>query len=403
MSSTGTTPSEDIRNEVARVKKLLGLDVNRLAIGSEIEGVISNGPFGAIDFTINGINPISFVNVSTTIGPSQTGGIPGDVIPPGQVTGLSATPSSSTQINLGWNNNPESDLANYNVYRGTSAGFPVTLGVTVPVGTPSTNTYNDTGRTASTTYYYKVSAVDSSNNIGALSTEANATTFGGSFVPPAAEFHFDGNYTDTSVNTFPSYTTFALVNGFTAAGQFGSAWQCNTPTTPSAKEDLIIGNPDEIPLRMNTSVGFSFSCWIYPVDLTHAVGMRRFIVEKQDDASNDWSLSIDNAGVLYFFVTKAGITYKRQISGFVINSWQHIGAVFNGATNTVEVYRNGVAGVASVAADILTNTAGPNFHIGNRWSDKNSTYYEGRLDELRYYQVVLTSTQINNLKNTNAP
>ena len=55
-------------------------------------------------------------------------------------------------------------------------GFPVTLGTTVPVATPTTNSFSNTGLTASTTYYYKVSAVDASGNIGPLSAERSGTT-----------------------------------------------------------------------------------------------------------------------------------------------------------------------------------------------------------------------------------
>ncbi len=61
------TNSEIMQAEVVRVKKLLGLDVNRLAIGSDIEGIITGGMFGAIDFTTTGVSIISFVNVSTSI------------------------------------------------------------------------------------------------------------------------------------------------------------------------------------------------------------------------------------------------------------------------------------------------------------------------------------------------
>jgi hypothetical protein len=66
-----TTNSEIMQAEVVRIKKLLGLDVNRLAIGSDIEGIITgsspSGIFGPIDYTTTGVNTISFVNVSTSI------------------------------------------------------------------------------------------------------------------------------------------------------------------------------------------------------------------------------------------------------------------------------------------------------------------------------------------------
>ena len=102
---------------------------------------------------------------------------PPDTTPPSQVTGLSATAASSTQINLSWIANPPLDgVANYNVYRGTTLGFPVTPGTTPPIATPTTNSYSNTGLTASTTYYYKVAAVDAAGNIGPLSSEVTATT-----------------------------------------------------------------------------------------------------------------------------------------------------------------------------------------------------------------------------------
>ena len=91
-----------------------------------------------------------------------------DTTPPGQVTGLTVNTAGNTQLNVTWTANTESDLHHYNVYRGTTAGFTVTLGTTTPVGQPTTNSFSNTGLTASTTYYYKVSAVDASGNIGPL-------------------------------------------------------------------------------------------------------------------------------------------------------------------------------------------------------------------------------------------
>jgi Domain of unknown function (DUF1929)/Bacterial Ig domain len=102
---------------------------------------------------------------------------PPDTNPPSQVVGLSATPVGGAQINLAWTANPQADgVTNYNIYRGTTAGFTVTPGTTPPIATPATNSYSDTGLTASTTYYYKVAGVDAASNIGPLSSEVSATT-----------------------------------------------------------------------------------------------------------------------------------------------------------------------------------------------------------------------------------
>ena len=99
---------------------------------------------------------------------------------PTQVTGLTVTPASATQLNLAWTANPTTEnIDHYNVYRGTTAGFTVVPGTTVPTAQPTTNSYNDTGLTAGTAYYYRVAAVNATGQIGNISTEATGTTTAG--------------------------------------------------------------------------------------------------------------------------------------------------------------------------------------------------------------------------------
>jgi len=88
-----------------------------------------------------------------------------DTTPPAKVSGLTASAVSSSQIDLDWDPNSESDLDHYNIYRDG-----------VKIAETSSNGYSDTGLTESTTYTYEVSAVDTSNNEGDLSDPASATT-----------------------------------------------------------------------------------------------------------------------------------------------------------------------------------------------------------------------------------
>jgi hypothetical protein len=343
--------------------------------------------------------------LSVEVSGTTTGG--GDVTPPGQTVGLVASVISDTQINLSWTASAAGDLNHYDVHRSTTTGFTPAVGNRI--AQPSTNSYNNTGLTAATTYYYKVAAVDNASNIGTYSTQASGTTTStGAGIVPTLLLHLDNNFTDSSGNGLTAVLSPATpnnANGFVSPGKFGShGLRLNYPTDNTTTTGAIdfINITDDPLVRMNTSVGFSVSFWIYPLDLTAAGPAKRTLVVKNDDTNNKWSLQVDTAGVVYFCVKKAGTDYKREKSGFVESVWQHVCAVFNGATNTVELYKDGVAGVASTAAPQYTGSATPDITVGVQVGSIVNTHYEGRFDELQYFQAVLTSTQVTNLMNTNS-
>src|SRR5271166_3718688 len=100
---------------------------------------------------------------------SATDGTGGDTTPPSVPTNLSASAVSSSQINLTWTASTDNvGVTGYKIYRGG-----------VQVGTSATNSYSDTGLTASTAYTYTVSAYDPAGNNSAQSASASATTLAG--------------------------------------------------------------------------------------------------------------------------------------------------------------------------------------------------------------------------------
>ncbi len=102
---------------------------------------------------------------------------PADTTPPAAPTALTATPASSNRIDLDWANNSEPDLASYSVYRSTVSGFTPGAGNRIASGVLA-SAYSNTGLAASTTYYYKVTALDATGNESAPSNQASATTSG---------------------------------------------------------------------------------------------------------------------------------------------------------------------------------------------------------------------------------
>ena len=99
--------------------------------------------------------------------------------PPAAPTGLTATAVSSSQINLDWADNSESDLSYYNVYRSTTSGGPYSS----IASNVTSNSYTDTDDLAPLIYYYVVTAVDSEEHESDYSNEAWATTDPGTEPP----------------------------------------------------------------------------------------------------------------------------------------------------------------------------------------------------------------------------
>ena len=111
-----------------------------------------------------------------------------DFTPPAQVTGLSATAVSSSQIDLSWTANSEGDIDYYNIYRNS-----------INIAQTAITTFNDTGLPGSTTNNYTVSAVDTSTNEGPQSTIASDTTLDGT--PPAQVTGLNAlNISDTQID-----------------------------------------------------------------------------------------------------------------------------------------------------------------------------------------------------------
>jgi len=107
------------------------------------------------------------------------------------------------EVQLSWDENPESDIASYGVYRGTSPD-PTSKIASVS----DTTGYADTGVTNETTYYYRITAIDTDGNESDYSSNVRAT--------PSAETLLGDVSGDGSVQAFDGALVLQHVSGITS-------------------------------------------------------------------------------------------------------------------------------------------------------------------------------------------
>lgn len=128
---------------------------------------------------------------------------------PATPTGLAATAASSSQINLTWT--ASDGATSYDIYRDTNpAGAFPRVGSEPTVG--AVTSYSNTGLSASTTYYYKISALNAEGE-SAASSAVNATTLAATSTPTGGSplgigrSSSSSKTTTTNVKTAPTTPT----------------------------------------------------------------------------------------------------------------------------------------------------------------------------------------------------
>jgi len=129
----------------------------------------SSGQFVIVFTSVVNNSLVSGIEIDSTSGGSCSAA-------PTAPSGLGATATSSSQINLSWTASTAGTGCSitYDVFRSTTSGFTPSSSNQIASSVTAT-AYSDTGLAASTTYYYLVEAVDSAGT-SAASNQANATT-----------------------------------------------------------------------------------------------------------------------------------------------------------------------------------------------------------------------------------
>jgi uncharacterized repeat protein (TIGR01451 family) len=296
-----------------------------------------------------------------TNGPVWTAGAPFnlviDITPPAAPTGLVAI-GANRSVALDWDNNSDSDLAGYNVYRGITSGVYVKVNSNLIV----TSAYSDTGLTNNTEYFYVVRAVDTSGNESINSNEANS-------IPQleagsALEFTTDSD----------TYVTF--------------------------------GDPDKLDLATFTietwfkRTGAGTAITTGSGGIANAIPLVAHGAQQSEGSTVDanWMLVIDDVTdtvAADFEDMATGLNHPVVgVTPILDNTWHHAAATYDGAT--WKLYLDGKLETTLVVGAAPRSDTTQHASLGTMLNTSGGTngFFKGVIDEARVWNRALTQTEI---------
>jgi chitodextrinase len=305
-----------------------------------------------------------------------------DATPPTAPGNLSASATSSTQINLTWTASTDNvAVTGYRVERCQGAG----CSDFVQVAAPTAASYTDTGLTAETLYQYRVRATDAAANLSVYSNVANATTQAGGTTPGGlvAAYSFDEG-AGTSASDASGNGHAGTITGATwSAGKFGNALSFN-----GANSMVSIADANDLDL----GTAMTLSAWVNPAVLSD---WRTVILKERPNGLSYALYAHDTARPAVYINTGGADIAADGSQSLPGNTWSHIAATYDGAM--LRLYVNGSqVGSQSVTGNMVASASSLRIGGNTVWNE----FFSGLIDEVRIYNRVLSAAEIQADSNT---
>ncbi|MBN1868763.1 hypothetical protein JW916_15895 [Candidatus Sumerlaeota bacterium] len=312
---------------------------------------------------------------------STTPGTDPDTTAPNPPTGPIASIASSGVV-LDWDDNTESDLASYNVLRATTSGGPYT---TVTMGV-ATSAYTDATATVGATYYYVVTAVDTSTNQSDISGEVCNDT-------PAAHWPLDETSGTTAYDEGGSMLDGTLY--YAGAGAWGPAKVGNGLTFDGFDDFVLVPHGAAIDFATDS---FSLCFWLKHAPTGSTSGEEAY-VEKGTIGSpgtgKRYNLYSKNGSMFFSIDDNVTKTQVGVSTGyFHTGDWVFVVAVRDAAADEIRLYAD------AVLVDSTTDVTGSisqdePMYVGRYAPDAaGPSYMTGEMDDIRVYRYALTTAQV---------
>jgi hypothetical protein len=281
------------------------------ALGDTTQNYIGKSQWN--DPTINGAVD-DFQIVGRALSAAEIATLATDTTAPAAPTGLVATAGDSS-VSLDWADNAELDLASYSVYRSTTSGS----GYAAIVTGLTASDYLDPAAANGTTYYYVVTALDTSANESAESSEASASPAGTTTWTELVYDDFEsgiGNYSDGGGDC--SWAN----SGYSPQGSRSMDIQDNSGTSSSfwLTSGLDVATPGYTQLQLDFSFqavsmenGEDFWLQYYDGSTWQTVASYAQSIDFDNNVVYDISLIIDETS--YTFPSNMQIRFMCDASG----------------------------------------------------------------------------------------
>ena len=189
----------------------------------------------------------------------------------------------------------------------------------------------------------------------------------------SALYQFNDNINDT----FGSYNGVSSSNITYAAGKYGNAAQLN-----GSSSNIFLPNNSNFDLSASQSMSF----WVYSTNSGNA-----WLFQKGNPESYGlWT----NGSIFYFTLYTPGYS-ALTTSTITLSTWYHVVLTVDAAGTGYILYLNGAVADSNTFGAINTNTS--DVRIGSYQG--GSLFWNGAIDQLRYFNTTLSSSQVIELYN----
>ena len=346
----------------------------------------SSYPAMTLTVDVSGTAPASVTNTATVSGggevntgndaasdPTSISGPP-DTENPSAPGTLTAIAISGAQIDVSWG--PATDnvgVTGYRLERCQGVGCSIfTKFGTLITGT----TFSDTSLLPGTSYSYIVRAQDAAGNLGLYSNVGTATTL--STNPNLVSAYSFDEGQGTVVSDLSGHGNNGTISNatWTAAGKYGGALVFN-----GTSAIVTIGNSPSLAL----TTGMTLEAWVSPTVVN--TGWRDVIYKAND---NYYLEASTNTGAPGVGITAGGVSASAKgTTALAANTWRFLAATYDGAI--LRFYIDGTQISTQPQTGTLLTSPNP-LQIGG--DSLFGQFFLGTIDEVRIYNVALTTAQI---------